>query len=72
VSYNNLILDMGKIDEKDINPKSGFEHYGNVKSDFVILKGSVSGPTKRAVFLTYPIRPNKFLTKKKFEVLENR
>ena len=72
ICYNSLILEVGKIGEKDINPKGGFGHYGVVKSDYIILKGSVPGPQKRAVVMTQALRPTKFMAKKKFEVLELR
>jgi large subunit ribosomal protein L3 len=69
VSYNSLILSVGKIGEKDVNKKGGFEHYGVVKNDYVILKGSVPGPVKRGVVITSAMRPTKFIEKKKFGVL---
>ncbi len=72
VCYNSVILEVGKTSEKDINPKGGFGHYGVVKNDYIILKGSVPGPQKRGVMITQPIRPTKFMAKKKFEVLELR
>ena len=72
VSYNNLILEVGKISEKDINQKGGFEHYGVIKTDYIILKGSVPGPKKRGIVLSSPLRPSKRLTKKSFEVMEMR
>ena len=70
IAYNNLILDVGSISEKDINPKSGFEHYGVVKNDYIILKGSVLGPKKRGLVITPAMRPTKLAAKKKFEILE--
>ena len=72
VCYNSLILEIGNVKEKDINPKGGFGHYGVVKSDYIILKGSVPGPQKRGVVITQALRPTKFMAKKKFEVLELR
>jgi len=72
VCYNSVILEVGKTSEKDINPKGGFGHYGVIKNDYIILKGSVPGPQKRGVMITQPIRPTKFMAKKKFEVLELR
>lgn len=72
VSYNSLILEVGKIGEKDVNKKGGFEHYGVIKNDYLILRGSVPGPRKRGVFITSAMRPTKFLAKKKFEVVEVR
>jgi len=70
ISYNSLILRTGNI--KDVNKKGGFEHYGVVKNDYLILKGSVPGPVKRGIVITAAIRPTKFMAKKKFEVLEVR
>jgi len=69
ISYNSLILEVGKIGEKDINPKGGFEHYGVIKNDYIIVKGSVPGPQKRGLMISQAIRPTKFMAKKKFEVL---
>lgn len=69
ITYNNLILEVGKISEKDINKSGGFEHYGVVKTDYVILKGSIPGPKKRGLFITNAIRPTKFQSKKKLEVV---
>lgn len=53
--YNKVILTFGnKPDE--INPKGGFMHYGLVKNDYVLIKGSVPGTRKRLIFLTEPVR----------------
>ncbi|MCI0503167.1 50S ribosomal protein L3 [Candidatus Micrarchaeota archaeon] len=52
---NKRILKLGQKPE-EINPSSGFPHYGFVKSDFVVLKGSVPGPAKRLVKLRLAVR----------------
>ena len=44
---------------KDTIPKDGFRHYGLVKNTYLILKGSISGPRKRLVTLTHPMRDKK-------------
>jgi len=36
-----------EVDE--VNPKGGFPHYGFVKNNYVLLKGSVPGPVKRLI-----------------------
>jgi large subunit ribosomal protein L3 len=47
---NKRILKLGTAaDVSAINPKSGFLNYGNVKNDYIIVKGSVGGPAKRLV-----------------------
>lgn len=37
--------------DKSINPMGGFPHYGEVKQDFVMLKGCCIGPKKRILTL---------------------
>ena len=40
-----------------MNPAGGWPHYGIIKNDIIIIRGSVMGPPKRMVFLRFPIRP---------------
>jgi len=72
ISYNNFILKIGNIKEKNINKKSGFHKYGNIKTDYVILTGSVPGVKKRALVITPAMRATKKKAKLNFEVLELR
>lgn len=53
---NKQILKIG-TDPKEVNPVSGFLHFGLIKNPYLILKGSVPGPAKRPVVMTYPRRP---------------
>jgi large subunit ribosomal protein L3 len=53
--FNKRILKLGN-DGKEITPKGGFLRYGQIKGDFVVLAGSIPGPTKRLVQLRRPIR----------------
>ena len=39
------------VTKKTITPLGGFPHYGVVKNDFVILKGSIPGTKKRVITL---------------------
>jgi large subunit ribosomal protein L3 len=52
---NKRILKMGQKPE-EINPSAGFIGYGFVRNDYVVLKGSVPGPTKRLVKLRLAVR----------------
>ncbi|MAG07390.1 50S ribosomal protein L3 [Candidatus Pacearchaeota archaeon] len=70
--YNNKVMEVGSISEKNINPASGFKKYGNIKTDYVILRGSVQGPSKRVMVLTQPLRKTKKQEKKNLEVIELR
>ena len=72
LSYNNKIVARGRISENDINPQEGWKHYGKIKTDYLILQGSVQGPKKRALLLTIPLRPTKKQIKKNYEFLELR
>jgi large subunit ribosomal protein L3 len=54
--YNKRILKMG-VDGKEVTPKGGFINYGEVKGTYIIVDGSLPGPTKRLVRLRYPARP---------------
>jgi large subunit ribosomal protein L3 len=59
VSKNNRVLAIGSAPQTPITPPGGYLHFGDVKSDFVILRGSIPGPTKRLVDLRLPIYPRK-------------
>merc|ERR1711887_372253 len=47
---NNAATDYDLAD-KSINPMGGFPHYGEVKQDFILLKGCCIGPKKRVLTL---------------------
>jgi len=53
--YNKLNLKISN-NPKEINPKGGFINYGVVKSDYLLIKGSLPGATKRPVVITDAIR----------------
>jgi large subunit ribosomal protein L3 len=53
--YNNYILDISE-DITKVNPDGGFLHYGNVKTTYILVKGSIPGPSKRLIELTSPVR----------------
>ncbi len=43
----------------EINNSAGFKNYGNVKGDFIVLHGSVAGPSKRLIRIKKAIRNSK-------------
>ena len=53
--YNKWLIKVGNKPE-DVNPKGGFLQYGLVKNEYVLIKGSIPGPAKRAIVLTEPLR----------------
>jgi len=38
------------------NPKGGFDHFGVVKGDYLVIDGSVQGPPKRPVVIRFTMR----------------
>lgn len=54
------------LTKKEINPMGGFPFYGNIKGDFIMIKGCVMGPKKRPLTLRKSLsgKLNKFLEKK--------
>merc|ERR1712244_167800 len=50
VNKNNASTEADRT-EKSINPVGGFPHYGEVKNDFLVLKGSCMGGRKRPIVL---------------------
>jgi large subunit ribosomal protein L3 len=53
--YNKRIMLMGE-DVDRVNPKGGFKNYGFVKGDYLLLKGSVMGSSKRLIKLRKTVR----------------
>jgi len=47
---NNAVTEFD-LTEKSITPVGGFVHYGNVREDYMLLKGCIVGPKKRVVTL---------------------
>jgi len=66
VIYNNKIVAIGKAEGKF----NGIKNYGDIKTDYVLVRGSVQGPAKRQLIITNPLRETKRQKKKIFEVIE--
>ena len=71
--YNKRILvisNTGKNTEL-VNPNGGFKHFGLVKGDYIVVKGSIAGVPKRLVKMRQPIRnfQKKILEPKILEVV---
>lgn len=56
--YNKWLIKIGSNPE-EINPKGGFLHYGLIKNDYIVIKGSIPGPAKRTIVITEPVRCKK-------------
>jgi len=62
--YNKRVLKIGE-DGDEVTPNGGFLHYGVVRNPYVLLHGSVPGPTKRLVRLRDAARPQVYVTLEK-------
>lgn len=66
--YNKQIIKMG-TEANDVNHSGGINHYGILRNSYILIKGSVVGPKKRAVMLTQAIRQDKKAIKDAPEVV---
>lgn len=55
--FNKWVLKMGQ-DPKEVTIDGGFVRFGNVKTNYVMVKGSIHGPKKRLVRFNKATRPN--------------
>jgi large subunit ribosomal protein L3 len=57
--YNKRILIVSNTDkdaENSINPPGGFKHFGLVRGDYIVVRGSIPGVPKRLVKMRQPVR----------------
>ena len=57
--YNKRILMMSNIEKNagdSVNPSGGFKHFGLVRGDYIVLKGTIAGVPKRLVKMRQPMR----------------
>ena len=54
--YNKRILKIG-ADGSEVTPKGGFLRYGQINGAYILIDGSIPGPTKRLIRLRAPARP---------------
>ncbi|MBD3247214.1 50S ribosomal protein L3 [Candidatus Pacearchaeota archaeon] len=62
ISYNSNIIGLGKVQELEGEKKNmlkDIKKYGDVKTNYIIVKGSVQGPSKRQLIACAPLRPTK-------------
>jgi len=58
---NKKVLKVGTQKEISfVNPKGGFKNYGVLQNDYLIVAGSVAGPSKRVINIRQPIRVKSF------------
>ena len=58
---NKRVLKIDSASDEDITPDGGFLNYGILRTSYVLVKGSVAGPSKRLVRMRHAIRPPRHL-----------
>ena len=71
ISYNSKIIEIVNKENKD-KIKNIPNSLQNLKSDYLIVRGSVQGPSKRQLLITSPLRQTKKQAKKTYEFIELR
>ena len=69
VIYNNKIIDLGKAEDRELK---NIKNYGDVKTDYILVRGSIQGAAKRPLIITHNLRKTKKQLKKDYELLELR
>jgi large subunit ribosomal protein L3 len=54
--YNKLVIKLGN-NGSEVTPKGGFLRYGQINSEYVMVKGSVPGTTNRLIVMRVATRP---------------
>lgn len=67
VVYNNKIIDASNPEQREMK---NLKNFGDIKTDYIIVRGSVQGPVKRQLILTAPLRKTKEQSKKELELVE--
>jgi large subunit ribosomal protein L3 len=65
--FNKRVLKIGDNGE-DITPSGGFPHYGIIRNSYILLHGSIPGPTKRLVSMRDAVRYQRGVKVEKTEV----
>lgn len=64
IEYNKRIMVISNADNTKINPDGGYKHFGLVRGDYIILKGSVPGTYRRLIKMRKQIRNEPDATRK--------
>ncbi|MEK6846760.1 MAG: 50S ribosomal protein L3 [Nanoarchaeota archaeon] len=70
LQYNLKVLGHGDVKNNKILEGKQLKNYGSLKTNYIILHGSVQGPAKRQLIVTNAMRPTKKQIAEKYELLE--
>jgi len=62
MEYNKWVVKIGD-NPNEVNPKGGFVHYGIIRGQFMLVKGSLGGSSNRLIMFTEPRRHNRKISK---------
>jgi len=65
--YNKRVLKVGEKGD-EITPAGGFPHYGAVRNSYILIHGSIPGPTKRLISMRDAVRYQRGVEVKKPEI----
>ena len=66
IIYNSKIIDLKKASEEEIK---NIKNFGDIKTEYALVKGSVQGPAKRQLIMTASLRESKNTKKHNYELL---
>jgi large subunit ribosomal protein L3 len=73
IVYNNEIIEVGNEKQNQRVPHfQNIKNFGNIKTDYILVRGSVPGPAKRQLLITPSFRETKKQAKKNYSLLELR
>jgi large subunit ribosomal protein L3 len=64
------IISIANAKDSPITPKGGFEHFGELNTDYALVRGSVPGTNRRVVVVRHPMRPHPKAKTTPVQVLE--
>jgi len=73
-TYNSSIIDLGILQGKGRaeGKLKNIKNYGDINTGYLIVRGSVQGPSKRQLLVTAPLRETKKQAKRAYEFIELR
>jgi large subunit ribosomal protein L3 len=66
--YNKQVVKIG-LEGRDVTPKGGFLRYGEIKAQYLMLRGTVPGPARRTLTIRHGVRGGAAVAPLKFDYL---
>lgn len=69
IIYNNKIIEIGKAKERKLE---NIKNFGEIKTEYILVAGSIQGSSKRQLIITAPLRGSKKQIKKNYDLIDLR